>query len=73
MLSSGSSESILLLNLALIIEKWAQVDQRSLQRLETMRIITSNLNGIRSAATKGFFDWMRRQNADVICLQEVKA
>jgi len=38
-----------------------------------MRIITSNLNGIRSASTKGFFDWLRRQNADVICLQEVKA
>ena len=38
-----------------------------------MRIITLNLNGIRSAANKGFFDWMRLQYADVICLQEVKA
>jgi len=38
-----------------------------------MRIITANLNGIRAAAKKGFFDWMLKQNADVICLQELKA
>lgn len=38
-----------------------------------MRIITLNLNGIRSAATKGFFIWMAQQNADVVCLQETRA
>lgn len=38
-----------------------------------VRIISANLNGIRSAATKGFFEWMQAQDADVICLQEVKA
>src|SRR5665811_2014558 len=38
-----------------------------------MRIITLNLNGIRSAAKKGFFDWVQTQKADVICLQETKA
>lgn len=38
-----------------------------------MRIITANLNGIRSASNKGFFAWMQTQQADVICLQEVKA
>ena len=38
-----------------------------------MRIITFNANGIRSAASKGFFDWLKRQNADVVCLQETKA
>jgi exodeoxyribonuclease-3 len=32
-----------------------------------------NVNGIRSAANKGFFTWMQQQNADVICLQEVRA
>ncbi len=37
------------------------------------RIITVNLNGIRSAAKKGFFSWLRDQNADVVCVQEVKA
>ena len=38
-----------------------------------MRIITANLNGIRSAANKGFFEWMLAQDADVICVQELKA
>ena len=38
-----------------------------------MRIITANLNGIRSAANKGFFNWLQTTSADVICLQEVKA
>jgi exodeoxyribonuclease III len=38
-----------------------------------MRIITANLNGIRSATNKGFLNWMQTQNADVICLQELKA
>ena len=38
-----------------------------------MRIISFNANGIRSAATKGFFDWFGAQRADVLCLQETKA
>ena len=38
-----------------------------------MRIITLNANGIRAAASKGFFDWMHRQHADVVCIQETKA
>ncbi|MEP7096708.1 MAG: exodeoxyribonuclease III [Dokdonella sp.] len=38
-----------------------------------MRIISFNANGIRSAATKGFFGWLHEQNADVVCLQETKA
>jgi len=38
-----------------------------------LRVITLNLNGIRSAARKGFFAWLERQDADVVCLQEIKA
>lgn len=38
-----------------------------------MRIITANLNGIRSAANKGFFAWLQSTQVDVICLQELKA
>jgi exodeoxyribonuclease III len=38
-----------------------------------LRIITLNLNGIRSAFAKGFPQWLARQRADVVCLQEVKA
>ncbi len=38
-----------------------------------MRIISYNVNGIRSAIKKGFIDWLQTNPADVICLQEVKA
>ncbi|MDQ6767071.1 MAG: endonuclease/exonuclease/phosphatase family protein, partial [Candidatus Eremiobacteraeota bacterium] len=38
-----------------------------------MRIINLNVNGIRSAARKGFYTWMQRQDADFLCLQETKA
>ncbi len=38
-----------------------------------MRIITLNVNGIRSAARKGFYNWLARQDADFVCLQELKA
>lgn len=38
-----------------------------------MRIISVNVNGIRAAARKGFFDWLRYQRADVVCIQELKA
>ncbi len=38
-----------------------------------MKIISLNLNGIRSAANKGFYSWLQKQNADVVCMQEVKA
>ncbi|MDZ7735085.1 MAG: exodeoxyribonuclease III [Gammaproteobacteria bacterium] len=38
-----------------------------------MRVMTLNLNGIRAAHRKGFFDWLARQKADVVCLQETKA
>ncbi len=38
-----------------------------------LRVITANLNGIRSAARKGFFPWLARQDADFVCLQELKA
>ncbi len=38
-----------------------------------MRVISANTNGIRAAARKGFFDWMKQQNADVVCIQETKA
>lgn len=38
-----------------------------------MRLITMNLNGIRSATTKGFFAWLARQEADVVCVQDLKA
>lgn len=38
-----------------------------------MRVISLNLNGIRSAASKGFYPWLAQQQADFVCLQELKA
>jgi exodeoxyribonuclease-3 len=38
-----------------------------------MKIISYNVNGIRSAASKGFFTWLQATDPDIICLQEVKA
>jgi len=38
-----------------------------------MRVITINLNGIRSASRKGFFEWLKLQDADFVCVQELKA
>ena len=38
-----------------------------------MRIMTLNCNGIRAAAKKGFFDWLKTCDVDVVCLQETKA
>src|SRR3974377_1897720 len=38
-----------------------------------MRVVTVNVCGIRAAAGKGLFRWLRRQDADFICLQETKS
>ncbi|PQA53769.1 exodeoxyribonuclease III [Siphonobacter curvatus] len=38
-----------------------------------MKLLTYNVNGIRSALTKGFAEWLQSTNADVVALQEVKS
>ena len=38
-----------------------------------MKIVSYNVNGIRSAISKGFLEWLSSENPDVICLQETKA
>lgn len=38
-----------------------------------MKIVSYNVNGIRAALNKGFLDWLKLVNPDVICLQETKA
>lgn len=38
-----------------------------------MKIISYNINGIRAAIRKGFINWLKKENPDVICLQEIKA
>ena len=38
-----------------------------------MKITSRNVNGIRAVIQKWFFDWVKKNKADIICLQEVKA
>lgn len=38
-----------------------------------MKIVSYNVNGIRAALKKGFLEWLVAANADVVCLQEIKA
>ena len=38
-----------------------------------MRIISANVNGIRSAYKKGFLDYIAQSGADIVCVQELKA
>ncbi|MDX5321178.1 MAG: exodeoxyribonuclease III [Bacteroidota bacterium] len=37
------------------------------------KIITYNVNGIRAALNKGFAQWLKEENPDVVCIQEIKA
>ena len=38
-----------------------------------MKVISVNVNGIRAAAKKGFFQWLAKQDADFVCVQEIRA
>lgn len=38
-----------------------------------MKIISYNVNGIRAAMKKGFVDWLKQENPDIIGIQELKA
>lgn len=38
-----------------------------------MKIYSFNVNGIRSIVSKGFLDWIEKEQPDIVCLQEIKA
>lgn len=38
-----------------------------------MKILSWNVNGIRAAYRKGFLDWFKQFNGDIVCIQEVRA
>jgi len=42
-------------------------------RNKVLKIISLNLNGIRSAKNKGVYAWLKKQDADLVCMQEIKA
>lgn len=37
------------------------------------KITTFNVNGIRAAVNKGFYDWLKKESPDILCVQETKA
>lgn len=37
-----------------------------------MKILSWNVNGLRAVVKKGFFEWLKKSGADVVCLQETK-
>jgi len=41
--------------------------------MKHLRIISYNVNGIRAAIKKGFYDWLATHPADILCIQETKA
>lgn len=50
--------------------------RRARRRVEfslVLRVVSLNVNGIRSAARKGLFKWLATQKADIVCMQEIKA
>jgi exodeoxyribonuclease-3 len=53
------------------VRRQSRLDHK--ENYRAMRIITLNANGIRAAHRKGFFQWLSRQHADVVCIQETKA
>ena len=40
---------------------------------KNLKILSYNVNGIRAAINKGFAEWLKATQADVICIQEIKA
>lgn len=43
------------------------------QKASALCVVSFNANGIRSAQRKGFFEWVSKQDPDVVCIQETKA
>ena len=41
--------------------------------MEKLRILSWNVNGIRAVYKKGFLEWFKKENPDILCLQETKA
>lgn len=37
-----------------------------------MKVISWNVNGLRSVCRNGFLDWLKEEGADIVCLQEIK-
>lgn len=41
--------------------------------MSRFRVLFWNVNGIRAVYKKGFIDWFKKENSDILCIQETKA
>ena len=44
-----------------------------MNKIMPKKIISYNVNGIRAALKKGFAEWLKKENPDIVCIQETKA
>lgn len=54
------------------MDGWVALRERR-KALERMEIYSWNVNGLRSIYRKGFLDWVREVEPDILCLQETRA
>jgi len=52
---------------------WWWIRGNGFGTLRGMKVCSWNVNGLRAAGRKGFLDWFAEEQADVVCLQEIKA
>lgn len=38
--------------------------------VKILRVVSINVNGLRSSVTKGLLEWLEQSDADVVCMQE---
>ena len=38
--------------------------------VKILRVVSINVNGLRSSVTKGLLEWLEQSEADVVCMQE---
>ena len=41
--------------------------------MKKLKLLSWNVNGIRAVAKKGFHEWLKQANPDILCIQETKA
>jgi exodeoxyribonuclease-3 len=41
--------------------------------MKNIKLISWNVNGIRAVLKKGFLEWFKKENPDILCIQETKA
>ena len=41
--------------------------------MKKLRLLSWNVNGIRAIHKKGFLDWVKKEDPDILCIQETKA